>query len=66
MNFLDHLMDWAWTVILGIVGWAFHVNHRMTALEMRQLKIETEAANTVKLLEEVRGDIKEVLRHLAK
>ena len=51
---------------VGIVGWAFHVNHRMSALEMRQLKIETEAANTVKLLEEVRGDIKEVLRHLAK
>jgi len=66
VNFLDHVMDWAWTVILGIVGWAFHMNHRMTALEMRQLRSETEAANTVKLLEEVRGDIKEVLRHIAK
>ena len=66
MNIWDHIADWAWTVVLAVAGWAFHLDHRMSALEMRQLKTETEAANTVKLLEEVRGDIKEVLRHLAK
>jgi hypothetical protein len=56
-HFVDRVVDWAWLVLVAVVGWAWRINDRMTTLEAKH-------AATDQLVQRMDEKLDSILDHL--
>jgi hypothetical protein len=53
MSLVDRMQEWAWMLFLAVFGWAWHLNVRVTRLELHQEYTHNKLASIDKKLDDL-------------